>query len=232
MASDTSTATTSSTVISSIPSASSSAVTVRLPASPRLSCIMTLSVAAIRRLPGRSVLASFNRASNAVAVAICTHARTTFTPFRYSEAPYDGHQSRGHQRFGQVLKSFDMGRGLIVPVGRPRNIASCVWLAGRDPDLGDDAKRAIEITSLFAASKAYALSGPFHIGANNTKLTRREREVLQWISAGKTSWETSMILSVSERAIDKIIAGAMTKLNAATRTQAGVNAIRLGEVEF
>src|ERR1700744_2001867 len=64
---------------------------------------------------------------------ICAHARTTCTPFRYSEAPYDGHQSRGHQRFGQVLKSFDMGRGLIVPVGRPRNIASCVWVVGRDP---------------------------------------------------------------------------------------------------
>jgi DNA-binding CsgD family transcriptional regulator len=63
------------------------------------------------------------------------------------------------------------------------------------------------------------------------KLTQREREVLQWIAAGKTSWEIGVMSGVSEHAINKIINAAMVKLDAVTRTQAVVNAIRDGEIE-
>ena len=69
-------------------------------------------------------------------------------------------------------------------------------------------------------------------GQRKSRLTQREREVLQWISAGKTSWEISTILGLSERAINKIIGDAMIKLDGVTRTQAVVNAIRLGEIEL
>jgi DNA-binding CsgD family transcriptional regulator len=63
------------------------------------------------------------------------------------------------------------------------------------------------------------------------KLTQREREVLQWIAAGKTSWEIGVMSGTSEHAINKIINAAMIKLDAVTRTQAVVNAIRDGEIE-
>ena len=45
-------------------------------------------------------------------------------------------------------------------------------------------------------------------------------------------WEIGAISGLSERAINKIIADAMIKLDAVTRTQAVVNAIRLGKIEF
>jgi DNA-binding CsgD family transcriptional regulator len=41
-----------------------------------------------------------------------------------------------------------------------------------------------------------------------------------------------MILKVSGKAIGKIIASAMAKLNAVTRAQAVANAIRVGQVEL
>lgn len=56
--------------------------------------------------------------------------------------------------------------------------------------------------------------------------------MLRWISAGKTSWEISVISGLSERAINKIIGEAMIKLDAVTRAQAVVEAIRLGEIEL
>lgn len=163
---------------------------------------------------------------------ICAHARAAHEPFRYSEAPYDRTNSRGHERFMQALDIFDMGKGLIVPVGRPTTIPACVWLAGKNPDLDDDSCQTVELIALFAASKAHALSRPLDVGLRVSKLTARERDVLQWIAAGKTSWEISVISGLSERAINRIIAGAMTKLNAVTRAQAVVNAIRTGEVTF
>lgn len=159
------------------------------------------------------------------------YARTTAEVFRYCDAPYDRTESRDHERFMQALEAFGLGKGLIVPVGRPRSLPACVWLAGEDPALDEDAKRAAEIIALFAARKAYALSG-IPGNARTANLTPREREALQWIAAGKTSWEASVILRVSEKAIDKIIASAMVKLDAVTRAQAVANAIRVGEVEL
>jgi DNA-binding CsgD family transcriptional regulator len=163
---------------------------------------------------------------------ICKHTRTTYAPFRYSEAPYDRAQQRSHERFMQALRTFGMGSGLVVPVGRFANIPACVWLAGENPDLDDESLRVIQLISLFAAGKAYALCRPPDPGARISSLTPREREVLQWISAGKTSWEISVISGLSERAINKIIGDAMDKLDAVTRVQAIVNAIRIGEIEM
>jgi LuxR family quorum sensing-dependent transcriptional regulator len=160
---------------------------------------------------------------------ICRHARTAYEPFRYSEAPYGRTESRGHQRFMQALASFGMDRGLIVPIGRPANIPACLWLAGKNPDLDDESMLATQIICLFAASKAHALAHASDRGARSS-LTPREREVLQWIAAGKTSWEISVISGLTERAINKIIADAMIKLNAVTRAQAVVNAIRNGAI--
>jgi len=163
---------------------------------------------------------------------VCAHARVAYEPFRYSEAPYDRAESRNHERFMRALDIFGMGKGLIVPVGRSTNIPACVWLAGKTPDLDQDAIRAVELIALFAASKARTLSCPLEVGPRTSKLTSREREALQWISVGKTSWEIGEISGLSERAINKIIAEAMIKLDAVTRTQAVVNAIRIGEIEL
>jgi len=163
---------------------------------------------------------------------ICALARVACKPFRFSDAPYDLTESRGHQRFMQALGTFGMGKGLIVPVGRPANAPACVWLAGNSPDLNDGPIKAIELMALFVASKARALSRPPDGCPHTSTLTSRQREVLQWISAGKTSWEIAAILGLSERAINKIIAEAMIKLDAVTRAQAVVSAIRMGEIEL
>ncbi|MFL6622259.1 MAG: LuxR C-terminal-related transcriptional regulator [Sulfurifustaceae bacterium] len=51
-------------------------------------------------------------------------------------------------------------------------------------------------------------------------LSRREKEVLRWISAGKTSWETSRILRIAERTVVFHAQNAMRKLGATSRAQA------------
>jgi LuxR family quorum sensing-dependent transcriptional regulator len=163
---------------------------------------------------------------------ICAHARTTYMPFRFREAPYPGAEARRHKRFLQALATFAVDRGLIVPLGRPTNMPACIWLAGKEPDLDNDAVRAIQVIALFAASKANALRLTQDDSQKASRLNSRERDVLQWISAGKTSWEISVIFGLSERAINKIIGEAMIKLDAVTRAQAVVEAIRLGEIEL
>jgi len=50
--------------------------------------------------------------------------------------------------------------------------------------------------------------------------TPREREVLKWVKVGKTAWEISKILSVSERTVKFHVQNIMRKVNATNRAQA------------
>lgn len=59
-------------------------------------------------------------------------------------------------------------------------------------------------------------------------LSDREREVLQWTMAGKTNWEISQILSISERTVKFHVQNAMSKLQASTRTHAVAIALNRG----
>lgn len=57
------------------------------------------------------------------------------------------------------------------------------------------------------------------------RLTPREREVLTWVARGKSSWEVSTILSVSERTVLYHIENAKRKLDVSSRTHLVVKAL-------
>lgn len=63
-------------------------------------------------------------------------------------------------------------------------------------------------------------------------LSPREKEVLEWISKGKSSWEIAAILAISEKSIEFHIEGAKRKLQVANRTHAVVKALLLGLISF
>ncbi len=56
-------------------------------------------------------------------------------------------------------------------------------------------------------------------------LTERETEILTWLKEGKTSWDISKILSISERTVKFHVNNTLTKLNAVNRTHAVAKAI-------
>lgn len=84
----------------------------------------------------------------------------------------------------------------------------------------------------------HRLAGKFHanlIKSNDAikadvtgKLTRREQETLRWTAAGKSYWETSVILGISERTVRYFMANARTKLDAVSNTQAVAKAVWQG----
>lgn len=60
------------------------------------------------------------------------------------------------------------------------------------------------------------------------RLTARELECLQWSATGKSSWEISTILNISESAVNFHMANIRSKFNVSSRRQAVVQAIRFG----
>jgi DNA-binding CsgD family transcriptional regulator len=120
----------------------------------------------------------------------------------------------------------------MIPIRRLTNAPACIGLVEENPDLQPDAKRAAESVAIYAVGKARTFPRPSTGRVHRKRLTPRERDVLQWIAAGKTSWEIGVMSGVSEQAVNKIISSAMAKLDAVTRTQAVVNAIRDGDIEL
>lgn len=51
-------------------------------------------------------------------------------------------------------------------------------------------------------------------------LSSRENEVLNWLGAGKSSWDISMVLGISERTVNFHVYNLMRKLGAINRPQA------------
>jgi LuxR family transcriptional regulator, quorum-sensing system regulator SolR len=62
----------------------------------------------------------------------------------------------------------------------------------------------------------------------SARLSTRERDVLSWTADGKTAWETSQILGISESTVAFHMKNAMSKLNCQTKVQAVAKAIALG----
>ena len=56
-------------------------------------------------------------------------------------------------------------------------------------------------------------------------LSAREREVLQWMIEGKTNWESSRILGISERTVKFHVQNILMKLQSSTRGQAIAQAL-------
>jgi LuxR family transcriptional regulator len=64
-------------------------------------------------------------------------------------------------------------------------------------------------------------------GADVHDLTPREREVLRWTAAGKTSFEIGIILGISARTVNFHVTSILSKLQAVNKTQAVVKAVLL-----
>jgi len=64
---------------------------------------------------------------------------------------------------------------------------------------------------------------------NSLPITKRESEVLYWVSYGKTSWEISQILEMSPRTVNKHLEQIFKKLGVDNRTSAAAISIRILE---
>ncbi len=77
-----------------------------------------------------------------------------------------------------------------------------------------------------------SVSPPMGHSLENISLTQRESECLTWTANGKTSWEISVILGVSESTATFHLRNAGVKLKASNRAHAVAKALHLGLIEI
>ncbi len=151
------------------------------------------------------------------------------SPFLWSEtAPFaqEEHSAQVKRMFGEAGE-FHLKAGLTIPMMTLEGAAATVSLGGEAIDMPPEARGMIAMISTFAIARAIDLRDRERKRVRS-KLTPREVECLKWAADGKTEWEISTILNVSEHTADKHLANANRKLGATSRAQAVANAIRWG----
>ncbi|PCJ20808.1 MAG: DNA-binding protein [Gammaproteobacteria bacterium] len=96
-----------------------------------------------------------------------------------------------------------------------------------------DVIQAIPYVQLLASHLHEAVDRVFglsHAEAKTIELTPRERECLLWTADGKTAWETSVILNISERTVNYHLNNSAGKLNVSNRQHAVAKAVLLGVI--
>lgn len=68
--------------------------------------------------------------------------------------------------------------------------------------------------------------------APRPSLTAREREILCWTAGGKTAWDISQILSISEATVRNHLTAIRYKLNVTNTTHAVIVALKAGEIHL
>lgn len=150
--------------------------------------------------------------------------RTT-TPFRWSNAAATQRVSDcGKVIMGEAAE-MGMRDGYACPIVTLSGQQACVSFGGERYDLAGDDEAALHLVSTygFSAAKSFVTQDRTDF---LDELTPRETEVIKWLSVGKTSWEISRILSVSEKTVEKHCGAIYTKFNVGNKTHAVALALR------
>ncbi|PLX35651.1 MAG: LuxR family transcriptional regulator [Hyphomicrobiales bacterium] len=160
---------------------------------------------------------------------IIRRIQSDLAPFHWLEAlPYIQDETAGvATRMLNEACEFNLKAGFAVPMITLDGTIAAVSLGGEKTDIPPHAPAMISMVSTFAIGRAIELRSRERKRIE-ARLTPREIECLKWAAEGKTEWEISVILSISEHTADKHLANAHRKLKAANRPQAVANAIRLG----
>lgn len=125
---------------------------------------------------------------------------------------------------------FKLNDGLAFPLITIEGQIVVVSLGGERMEMSATEFGMVSLVSTYAIGRAMQLhSGPERT-IDHIELTPRERECLKWAAAGKSEWEISQILGISEHTSEKHLLNAKFKLGAVNRVQAVAEAIRRGYI--
>lgn len=92
-------------------------------------------------------------------------------------------------------------------------------------DMGEHPRHRAVLAHLAPHLHLALMRTAFSPSDSHSLLSAREREVLQWMIEGKTNWEASRILGISERTVKFHVQNILAKLQSSTRGQAIAHAL-------
>lgn len=136
----------------------------------------------------------------------------------------------------EEARGYGLAYGMSVPIHEAAGVKTMVSLVRDQPIDSNPLEtmelvRAGEIIGNMAHFAFRRLITPQIQGSLPKKLTHSEVTALRWVADGKTSWEASRIMNLSEHTVVFHLNNAMKKLDVVNRPQAIAAAFRLGLLE-
>lgn len=161
---------------------------------------------------------------------VCQQVFATVKPFVWHEAGEHFAHLEGAARIVGEANEHGLADGYIVPVFSQDEWLSAISFGGSNRlELNNRERGAINLMAIYASS---AIERHQRRRPSPKRLSEREREVLLWTSAGKSCWDVSIILGISEQTVRYHTAQIRHKLNANNTTHAVVRALQQGEINL
>ncbi len=151
----------------------------------------------------------------------------TVHPFTWEEVRERRRYEPQDWKIVDEASEWEMHQGFVVPILLTGGRVHTVTMAGENPRTDFQARAELHLVSMYAHARALNLQCTKN---EPVTLTKRERQVLQLISDGKTDWEASRVLGISPSAVHKHVENVKRRMGVGTRMQAVVNAIRHGDI--
>jgi LuxR family quorum sensing-dependent transcriptional regulator len=146
-------------------------------------------------------------------------------PFLWSEARY-APDDKAAIRVMHDAKEFGLAEGLAVPIHCHDGLQAIVTFGtSHAADVEAGHKAALHLLGMYAHN-SIVCTRQGRTKRSGKRLAPREIECLRWTAAGKSTWDISEILGLSERTVRQYIDSASAKLGAVNRPQAVAEALR------
>lgn len=161
-------------------------------------------------------------------------------PFIWADSISGEELSRKQRKLLEDAMSIGVANGLTIPLqSRAGETASLSLIPGRmsAEDLhAPETINAVHLMAEYVHGRAARIVIEEALTNSSkrrkTLLSPREAEALTWVARGKSTWEISRILEISEKSVEFYLESCKHKLQATNRTQAVVKAIVLGIITF
>lgn len=153
-------------------------------------------------------------------------------PFAWSKVVDPKLLNPRQKEFFKEAADFGIANGVTVPIHGHRSFAMMSMVAhGTEKESAASIAEnlhLVQLLTLYFHNHAGGMLLESYLDKERPKLTNREIECLTWTARGKTSWEISMILSVSESTVVAHIENAKKKLGVSNKPHAVVKAVMMG----
>jgi LuxR family quorum sensing-dependent transcriptional regulator len=161
---------------------------------------------------------------------IVSHMKQLQAPFQWREVSKGVRMDKSSDEVMGDAVEFKLRDGLAFPLVTLDGQIVMVSLGGEVIELSGAEFGLVSLVSTYAVGRAMQLHTMAASTIDHIELTPRERECLQWAAVGKSEWEISQILGISEHTSEKHLLNAKSKLGAVNRVQAVAEAIRRGYI--
>lgn len=164
---------------------------------------------------------------------VVAHGANHITPICWDQLQLQEHERERANRFMGEAREFGLCSGVSFPIHSNHGEVSLLnFASGRDHRrTRADIQHAMPYAQYFNTYLHEAVRRVFEkqvLRLTRVHLTQKERQCLLWSAEGKTTWEISVILRLSERTVRFHLHNASKKLNTVSRQHAVARAVSLG----